>query len=388
MQSVSPFSKNALPIASAPEKVESAPKAAEHKNYGWILHPAIDVTLVCGGLIWIFALILVSGIFPELSCPNSKPVYIFSSIIYLLFAMPHSMATFLRVYNVKVTRQTVGIKVALLGVAATLTAIAATANPFLGSLIGRLTFCFSYQHFYAQAYGIGLLYCYKRNFILTPWEKRIYFLFIQSGILLGAVRTIGVPELNLFGLKLMQIWPAFPGWVDQLCQGLVVLGALAFGAMVARKWFVQRQLMPVPAIMTTLSAFFLFAILPGVPAIGGSLLVIYMLGHALFHTPQYLMVTTAVHLKNVGLPESVPFSKIGTQIFSRTALNYFLFLYAMAFIVMFFSSLSMCLAAPHMKVDLTMLFFCYLIALNLHHYWTDAIIWRMKDKENRRLLLN
>jgi hypothetical protein len=32
-------------------------------------------------------------------------------------------------------------------------------------------------------------------------------------------------------------------------------------------------------------------------------------------------------------------------------------------------------------------FFAYLCVFNLHHYWTDALIWRMKDKKTLNTLI-
>jgi hypothetical protein len=100
------------------------------------------------------------------------------------------------------------------------------------------------------------------------------------------------------------------------------------------------------------------------------------------------VVTTAFHIKDRGLPEKIPFSKIFTQLWRPTAFKYFVFLYSMAFLVAVgfaYSLPKLHNFIPSLTVEYA--FFAYLCVFNLHHYWTDALIWRMKDKKTLNTLI-
>src|SRR5262249_36969564 len=99
-------------------------------------------------------------------------------------------------------------------------------------------------------------------------------------------------------------------------------------------------------------------------------------------------VTTAVHLKN-RWPEALPFSKIASQLFSLTALKYFITVYSIAWIYML---LSVYLGPAFKSIGINqhpeLWYLVFISATNLHHYWSDAMVWKLKDKENLRLLVS
>jgi len=373
--------------------------AAVKENYGWILHPWIDSIFVCGGLVWIFAL-LATNLVPGINHLDAKMLY---SAFFFVFVVPHGMATILRVYDVPTTRKANGMKVALLAGGCLLLLIIGCLSAFWASMVARMALCFSFQHGLGQAYGIALIYCYKRKFYLTKWEKRIFSLVIQAGILHGVTTVLAQPHIRFAKMDLVPLF-GFPSWINQICDITLVSAVLAFFIVLGRKFFVEKRLMPLPAILTIATGFLIYAILMpfaitlnaegvSIPKAAqqavGWLLVLYYLAHGLFHTPQYLVVTTAVQLKNRAWPESLPFSKIASQLFSPRAIKYYLTVYSIAW-------LYMCLSVPmgslfnHIGLNQhpELWFLVFISCTNLHHYWTDSIIWRMKDKENLRLLIS
>lgn len=359
------------------------------QNYQWIMHPVIDLLLCCGGIIWLAAILMLTGLIPDLTNNSSKIVTNLAFGSFLLFVMPHQLATYLRVYDIKSTRDTMGKKVAILGVICLTLGILAVTSPFWASLVGRLTFAYSFQHFYAQAYGIALIYCYKRKYILSHVEKRMFSLLIQAGVWLGVLRMSINAEPSLGPIKLIRYWPQLPGWIINGAEIVLLSLAATFAFLLFKKWQASKQLIPMPAVLTILTAFFLFAYLPSIPNIGGALLVLYTIGHGFFHTPQYLVVTTAFHIKDRGLPSNTPASKIFTQLWRPTAFKYFIFLYSGAILLALGAGCGLQKLA-HVVNGLTpeYAFFAYLCIFNLHHYWTDALIWRMKDKKTMSILLS
>jgi hypothetical protein len=179
---------------------------AGQSNYEWIMHPAIDIFLCCGGMLWLAAIVILTGLVPDLSNNSSKLVTTLAFASFVLFVMPHQLATYIRVYDIKATRDAMGVKVALLGLFCLGLGVVAVLSPFWASLVGRLTFAFSFQHFYAQAYGIALIYCYKRKYIFTLNEKRLFSALIQAGVWLGSARLAINAEPSLGPINPQHWW--------------------------------------------------------------------------------------------------------------------------------------------------------------------------------------
>ncbi len=370
-----------------PQSEQLFAPSAPHTNYAWILHPYIDFFLCCGGIVWLTIALAATGLIPGLNDPQSKLVANITFISLLLFVVPHQVATYFRVYDTKSTRIVLGKKVAILGLFCIGLGCLVTMSPFLASVIGRITFAFSFQHFYAQAYGIALIYCYKRKFFLSKLEKQIFSSIIQLGVLLGFARVFDNPELSIGGYKFLKLTPSLPTWVCPALLGTLYLVTAAFSILMLRKWLTKQQIMPWPAILTVLTAFFIFAYLPGIPNIGGSMMVLYILGHSFFHTPQYLVVTAAFFLKNRGLPPDVPPAKISKMLFRKSAILYFLCLYCSAGGVMLWSALGEGFIIAKTGISAQLLLCGLLCAINLHHYWTDGFIWKLKDKHTLDTLI-
>ncbi|MBZ0189117.1 MAG: hypothetical protein K8F91_22925 [Candidatus Obscuribacterales bacterium] len=355
---------------------------ARPEYYGWILHPAIDIFLICGGLIWAFCALMFTVLIPAMNNPTGPFISTITITALIVFTMPHQMATYLRVFNSKPTREKLGKAVLWLGVLCIAMGLLVTCSPYWASLIGRFTLGFSFQHFFAQAYGIGLLYCYKRGFVLNNVEKNTLFWLVQAGIWAAITGIFSHPTLKVGGLTLEPVL-AIPLWVRGIFDGLVIALAVVFAVMMAVKWTKTKKTMPLPAVLTLVSCFFFLDYLTR----DGSLLAIAILGQALFHTPQYLVVTTAYHLKEVGLPKDVPGSKIWTQLWKPTALKYLAFVLGAGWIMStvigpYLPELG---ALAGFKLELAL---CgYYCAINIHHYMADGLIWKMRDKDTLKTLL-
>jgi hypothetical protein len=356
------------------------------ENYPWILHPAIDLIFVCGGLVWLFGAIFLSNLV-HVSTETGNMLYF---VFFMVFVVPHGMATMVRIIDVPATRKASGLKVLLLGVLCFALMLFGCFSEFGASFVGRMALAFSFQHGLGQAYGISLIYCYKRKFYLSKVEKKIYWLTVQAGILLGVVVILGHPQIGFASAQLVPILPAFPAWVDRALDVTFGVSVLVFLGVLVRKYIREKQLMPLPALLTMGTGLFIFAIvIPHAAYIGGWFAVLYYTAHGLFHTPQYLVVTTAAQLKNRGWPESLPLSKISSRLCSKTAFMYFLTVYSIAWVYMFSST-----KAPAVMTSLGMVphpelwYLAFISATNLHHYWTDALIWKLRDKDNMRLLIS
>lgn len=375
--SYSPGKFPTFPFASS-----SRDTSADTGYYGWVMHPVIDLLLVCGGLIWLFAALMATGLIPAMNNPTGPFITTVTVACLIVFTMPHQMATYLRVFNSKLTRDKLGKAVIILGLVCIGMGLMVTSSPYWASIIGRFTLGFSFQHFFAQAYGIALLYCYKRGFMLSKLEKDTLFWLVQAGIWAAITGIFSHPTLKVGGLTLEPVM-AIPLWVRGIFDALVIALTVAFLTMMSVKWRKTGKAIPFPAVLTLVSCFFFLDYLTR----NGNLLAIAILGQALFHTPQYLVITTAYHLKEVGLPKDLPRSKVWTQLAKPTALKYLAFVLGAGWIMStvigpYLPELG---ALAGFKLELAL---CgYYCAINIHHYMADALIWKMKDKETLDLLL-
>ncbi len=359
-----------------PQPAEERPKEA---SYRWILHPVADLLFVCGGLVWIFGLLMWMGFIPN--APSSPFMTAASITALILFAMPHQTATYLRVYDSKSTSKTLGRIVAFFAGVCVLLGGLAMVSPYWASIVGRITLGFSFQHFYAQAYGIVLLYCYKRGFFLNKLEKNTLHCLTYAGICSAVTNVFSRANLNVAGFELIPV-VALPLIVRTLCDVAVAGLALAFTALMVKRWVKTRQVIPWPAVLSLVSCFLFLGYLERY----ASFLAIAILGQGLFHSPQYLVVTLSYHIKE-RMPVTVPYAKVWTQVWRPVGLKYLGFVLGAGWILS-------TVITPYLQdylnsyATLPAMGACaWYCAINLHHYIADACIWKMRDKKTLATLV-
>ncbi len=353
--------------APAPAAAAESTKAVP---YRWILHPAIDLFFCCGGLFWLL-LIAAFVLHIKLDIQTALVLNILGNI---LFTDTHQPATLFRVYGSERTRKSVGVMVTLWGALVLSLCGTALFSPLLLGVLLLITFSWAHQHLMAQVYGVSLIYCYKREYIMNNQEKQSLFLLTQAAICFFIVRMFSG---NWHATVMAYHFPdlgRLPSWVMPASQVFLATSALYFAFMVARKWVRERKHFPLPALFTLLTGTIPSMIIAD-PIIG-----IFL--QNFFHSSQYNVVTTAYFLKDKGLPEGVPFSKIATQLTSKRTLRYFGFLLLLGF------TLQAGIPTALILIGFTSAGMVSYCALNLHHYFTDAAIWRMKDPVVRKLLVS
>jgi hypothetical protein len=358
-------------------------EALKNDPYPWILHPALDLLFCCGGfLCLLLTIIVVSGIAQEVDFQSS---YLGLSLLWLniagqfIISSAHQPATLWRVYLSKNTRDSIGSYVTVTGILLGICGVYALFNKdFIGILV-RLTLAWSIQHTMAQAYGVALIYCMKRKFYLSKIERDIFFWLFQTGLIYLVVRMFTYTNFlqgDLYGVKLPIIGP-MPEWVCSFALGLFQINALVFAGMLVRKWQREKILMPLPAFATTVMAFATLSLTYVLPAT----FVIFI--PTFYHASQYLVVTTAFYLKERGLPSGVSPFKIATMLKTEVVFNYVVILAATGALLY--------IGLPRLLYEIgfdksSCLCAVYCV-FNLHHYITDAAIWKMRDPQVRKLLV-
>jgi len=338
------------------------------------MNPAIDMVLVCGGLFWFLAacyLVVRVKLDPQTAL-------LLSIAGNVLFTDAHQPATLYRVYNCPRTRKQVGIAVTLWGLFSLALGGAALFSAPFTSVLLTVTVAWSMQHLLAQSYGIALIYCYKRQYYMTEREKQSLWLLTHTMLAFNLIRwfTVAPTKNPSFGFYL-PVWQPLPEWLLITASIALQASVLYFAGMVVRKWIKERKLFPLPALLVMLTT----VIVPIVFGGAGGAVIISVFMQNFFHSAQYIVVTTAYFLKEKGLPEGVPFAKIATQLPTRRCLNYFGFVLLLGLVL-----------AVLVPTAFTMVGFANTAAiaycvLNIHHYVTDAMIWKMRDPTVRKLLV-
>lgn len=345
--------------------------------------PTIDMLFVCGGFFWITVAALYLTNF-EVNLYGSPAAFSLATISIIglqLMGDAHQPATLFRVYGSKTTRDKLAIPVTLIGVLAIAVGLCAFFVSSTSMLLLKIILAWGIQHQLAQSYGIALVYCYKRKYYLNKNEKQIMFLMVQSAIVFMIVRMFSIKEFATFRLANsieVPFWNFLPAWTTAVAGGILGVFVLLFAGVVARKYMRDKVMFPLPGLCTLMSLIAL-----GFCAGDKFLIIWYLFSTWWFHSSQYLVVTGAFYLKEKGLPENMAVSEIGKLLWSPTFIKYYLLLFGTGFTVFYLM--------PNWLVsngaERALAFGAVYIAFNLHHYITDALIWKLRDPSIQKLLI-
>jgi hypothetical protein len=366
---------------AATETNGQEPAQKKETPYPWILHPVIDILFCCGGALWLLLFAVLAGFHAGLDCgPAGVTLLLINGLGQVFFADAHQPATLWRVYMSPRTRQTVGAFVTICGIATLGMGVFGLYHASFTAGLVVVTLAWSIQHLLAQAYGVSLIYCYKRGYMMSNNERQIFYYLFQTGLAFCLIRMFtysGFASKDLYGLK-TPFWGPLPEWVFYLALACFQVNVLLFVGMVARKYMREKRHFPLPALATTITAL----MIPMLNYWEPIAFVIFI--QTFYHASQYIVVTTAYYLKEQGLPENVPLSRISSLLLKPVTLKYIGVITVLGLLM--FVALPLSLAAVGFDRSVA---YCILYCIfNIHHYITDAAIWRMKDPQVRRLLVS
>lgn len=388
---------NSLPAALSPAAQSSTPAAPETQTgaaaeptpaatapYPWILHPVIDLLFCCGGLFWlIFGYILITGSKIDLGgSPSAFWLAVISIVGLHLFGDSHQPATLFRVYFSKTTRNSLAKPITIYGVIAMAIGVAILLVPSIATFFLRLVFAWGIQHQLTQSYGIALVYCYKRRYYMTKTEKYIMCGMVNAAITYLILRMFSIPIFGTYslfnGAFPVPFWGCVPDWLCSISLAVLQLSVVLFAGMVVRKFIKDRQIFPLPAMLTIMTL-----ILMPLFARDAFTTIWFFVSNWWFHSSQYLVVTSAFYFKERGLPPNVSFHQIGRMLFTFTASWYFGLVFSVGFFMFY---LVPCWMTEH-GIPKAIAFSSIYVAFNLHHFITDMCIWKLRDSKIQKLLV-
>lgn len=360
--------------------VASTEQSAEQKKtvpYTWILNPTVDLIFCCGGLLWL--MYLANLLFASHMPMANGPLILLTVAGTHILSETHTAATLERLHQSEPTRKALSNFGLIATVVCFLLAVASLVTPALPAIFAKIYLLWIVQHFMAQSYGIALIYCYKRNYIMNLWEKRIFKLVIDATIAYGILKQLTFKEWSMdkFIGQTLPFWGPLPEPIFAVADWTLKIAVVGFVAMIVRKFIIERKVFPLPAALITVTAVAIFTL----PKSVTTSLWVYV--PAFYHGSQYLVVSTSYFLKERGLPENVSTAQVGKLLFKPITMKYFATLFVIG--VFIYGGLPGLL--QDFGFDYKIAFATIFCVINFHHFLIDAAIWRLRDPRVRKLLI-
>jgi hypothetical protein len=340
----------------------------------------IDLMFCCGGLVWLFF-----AIHYFVAVPLGNPALIqLLALVGLLsvhaLSETHNAATLFRAYRTKETRDRYAGSTKYAALACATLLVAGLLIPGLTPWLARIYVAWVVQHFTAQSYGMTLLYCYKNGFTLGRFEKMSIAALLNCTAAMAIIRQFTYEEWSGNGF-LAQILPmplTLPEWVFGASVLALQFAACTFALMVARRAIIQRQIMPLPAVMLCVTGVMIYLVGRDMAQY------LWLYVPAFFHGAQYIVITFAHHVRETGVPEQTAASELWKLTAQPIAIKYFgSLLIASAFIYIGVPRI-----LQEVGFDYGLAFATVFCAVNIHHFITDMAIWKLRDPKLRKALVS
>jgi len=219
-------------------------------------------------------------------------------------------------------------------------------------------------HFSGQTFGIGMLYARRAGISLRPFERTClrWFIFSTYLSLIATVET-GVRQYQFFGV----VYPALgiPVLISQAALvAMYTLGLAALALLVAAP-IARRQRVAWMTLLPAATQFVWFGLGQRLPSFAEFI--------PAFHSAQYLLIAWSVHLK-----ERLDEQQLGG---SRAFVSAESFHWLMVNIL---GGFTLFWGLPHAATwlwgyDIGLTTAVFFAAIQIHHFFVDGVIWKLKN---------
>ncbi|MBX3137905.1 hypothetical protein KF707_16890 [Candidatus Obscuribacterales bacterium] len=373
----------------------SSAKPAEKADapYPWVISPVLDFVFIYGGVFWLMCVmhVMLFG-FNAANLENLKyhvggPVDWGVSQWWVLMAMvtpvlinnTHTWATYMRIYGSTEDRERFKFYGRYLIWAPLILFVSALIYPPLQGWVVYVHMGWVFQHYTSQTYGVGLIYCYKRNYVMSAREKQIYKLLLASisGYVITQLACMreAVPA-DMWGVPLPFL--GLPREIHTAAVGFLIVMSVMFTGMVIVHYFKHKRMMPFPTLTMTLGVALL-----GMATDYGSLIA-WLWAPPFLHGAQYCLISLSYYLKEKGLPNGWSSADISKALLTKPAIKW------MAWAII--GGNFIYVVIPHIMADFGWSFMAIVSVVqgcvNFHHFLTDGAIWKLRDAKTRQLLIS
>lgn len=376
-----------------PESAKAVPDARTDAPYPWIINPIVDFIFVYGGVFWLMCIFHVY--FFGWNAANLDNLRIHTNDLFdrdfsqwwvlmglttpILINNTHTWATYMRIYGSSEDRERFKFYGRYLIWLPIVLFAASLIYPPLQGYIIYVHMGWVLQHYTSQTYGVGLIYCYKRQYDMSAREKQIYKLLLASVSAFVITKLLCIREEmphEMWGVPLP--FANFPREIHYVAIGFEAIMAALFIAVVVRKWFRDEKMMPLPTLIMVAGV----ALLGTVN--GYASIIAWLWAPPFLHGAQYCLISLSYYLKERGLPDGMGSAQIGKALLTMPAIKW------TAWALM--GGCFIYIVIPHIMADLGFSFMAMVSVIqgcvNFHHFLTDGAIWKLRDSKTRRLLIS
>ena len=360
-----------------------SPKTASSRRSPWVVSPVFDMLFVAGGLpiILIAVNVLLTGWQLPEPVPGGQTQYseLLLSLVLVgqhLFANSHNVATYLRIWGSEEDRDRFYFYRTWLVAAFFLLFVWGLYSPAATGAFVYFFLMAVFWHYAAQSYGVALIYCYKRDYILSQIEKRVMKLCMTSLSAFAILRIASFRNFSpyeWYGVP-MPFFGPLPSIFFHTAAVTFALSVIAFAYVIAAKFIREGKIFPLPSLMVLLA----------VVALGMSesstnaMLWFYI--PPFFHGTQYLAICLSYALKERGDVETISLGKLFSSPLAGR-------LFVTTVVMGAFLYVVIPRTFEHFGFNYAMVAGLVLATVNIHHFLTDAAIWRLRDPRCREILL-
>jgi hypothetical protein len=373
-------SKQTSDLPSAASAAVPAPAQGQERPYPWIVHPAADLLFCCGLFPVLVYFLFLAGYRSDPANPVGLVLWALTIIGIHCFQDAHGVASWHRILTHKPTMQSAKRYFIVITVIAALLFLPLLTNNWLLTNCMRLYLLIGLQHWLMQSFGVTLIYCYKRGYILKDGERKVVYLLFQSLAWYSWARFFTVPaygSLYLNGFTLPFLGP-LPVWVMNDALGVFQAIFVIFAVMVIRKYLREKKVIPLPALILIATTIWVYTLTDS-----WFNLLTFFIG-AFYHGSQSWCITTAFHCKAHGLENGITNKTIWKVFFRKSTWGYL-------FLLFVFSELLYTVAPrllTHCGISLSVAFATIAVVFSTHHFMCDAAIWKLRDPAMRKLLIS
>ena len=329
------------------------------------VHPIFDYMLIGGGL----SLVVGACVLPN---PGAALTFSAASLPYiiLLSNSAHFAASTVRLYTKpgafhSLPFVTMALPLVSLVLLTTCMRFAGTLGPHLTSLY--LTW--SPYHYAAQAYGLAVMYCYRSGCLLSAGDKKLlwWMSMLPFFYVFSTGSNVGLHWIDMAGW--LDDRPSIDAFLKTFQFGLPLVGIV--GIVYLWRNVSRHQGRPMPLISVLLlitNAVWWFILRPGNAFVWATI----------FHGIQYLAIVVFFHVKDqMGRPNQ------------RHSATYHVLWFYGACVVLGYALFNCfpqaCVLAGFGPVESVLL---VVAAINIHHFFVDAYIWRLKKTDANRTIVD
>jgi hypothetical protein len=359
----------------------------------WIISPVIDFIFIYGGAFWVLFILHVALFGFNAANLTNLRVHAGATIDWgisqwwvlmalttpVLINNTHTWATYMRIYGSSEDRERFKFYGRyLIWLPLVLFASSIIYPPLQGWII-YIHMGWVFQHYTSQTYGVGLIYCYKRNYIMDNREKQVYKLMLSSISMYVITQLLCIKSVmpaDMWGVPLP--FAGFPPQLHYMAVAFLVIMSFVFSGFVIRRYIRDKTLMPLPCLTMILGV----ALLGTINDYGS--LIAWLWAPPFLHGAQYCLISLAYYLKEKGLPNGLHTSQISKALLTLPAIKW------MAWAIM--GGNFIYIVIPHIMADFGFSFMAIVSVVqgcvNFHHFLTDGAIWKLRDQKTRQILIS